>query len=153
MNFKSVCDYIKSLSTCVHVNTTKYLPCNKLVDTRGTDAQYNRCVHKIVHKIFGRFEEKYYLCIRNQIIHNMTQLTVRDFRSQMATSLDRVDAGEHVFIRRKNQLYAIVPVEDDDLTVTPELAAKIEKARQEYREGKAVSLKTHEDIDSYFESM
>lgn len=110
-------------------------------------------VHKIVHKMFGRFKEKNYLCVRNQIINNMTQLTVRDFRSQMATSLDRVDAGEHVFIRRKNQLYAIVPVADDDLTVTPELAAKIEKARQEYREGKAISLKTHEDVDKYFESM
>ena len=80
-------------------------------------------------------------------------MTVRDFRSQMASSLDRVDAGEHVCIRRKNQLYAIVPVDDDDLTVTPELAAKIEKARQEYREGKAISLKTHEDVDRYFESM
>lgn len=83
----------------------------------------------------------------------MTQLTVRDFRSQMATSLDRVDAGEHVFIRRKNQLYAIVPVDDNDLAITPELAAKIEKARQEYREGQTISLKTHEDVDRYFESM
>jgi antitoxin (DNA-binding transcriptional repressor) of toxin-antitoxin stability system len=83
----------------------------------------------------------------------MTHLTVRDFRSQMARSFDRVDAGEHVFIRRKNQLYTIVPVSEDDLTITPELAAKIEKARQEYREGKTISLKTHEDIDRYFESM
>ena len=66
----------------------------------------------------------------------MTQLTVRDFRSQMARSFDRVDAGERVFIRRKNQLYTIVPVSEDDLTITPELAAKIEKARQEYHEGK-----------------
>ena len=41
----------------------------------------------------------------------------------------------------------------DNLTVTPELAAKIEKARQNYREGKAISLKTHETVDSYFESM
>ena len=83
----------------------------------------------------------------------MTQLTIRDFRSQMASSFDRVDAGEHVFIRRKNQLYTIVPVSEDDLTITPELAAKIEKARQEYREGKTISLKTHEDVDKYFESM
>ena len=71
----------------------------------------------------------------------------------MASSFDRVDAGEHVFIRRKNHLYTILPVSQDDLTITPELAAKIEKARQEYREGKVVSLKTHEDIDRYFESM
>jgi antitoxin (DNA-binding transcriptional repressor) of toxin-antitoxin stability system len=83
----------------------------------------------------------------------MTHLTIKDFRNQMASSFDRVDAGEHVFIRRKNQLYTIVPVSEDDLTITPELAAKIEKARQEYREGKTISLKTREDVDRYFESM
>ena len=83
----------------------------------------------------------------------MTQLTVRDFRSQMATSLDRVDAGEHVFIRRKNQLYTIIPVHDDELTITSELATKIEKARQEFRDGKTISLKSHEDVDRYFEEM
>ena len=83
----------------------------------------------------------------------MTHLTVKDFRNQMASSFDRVDAGEHVFIRRKNQLYTIVPVSEDDLTITPELAAKIEKARQEYREGKTISLKTREDVERYFASM
>jgi len=39
------------------------------------------------------------------------------------------------------------------VTVTPELEAKIKKARQEYREGKDISLKTHEEVDRYFESM
>ena len=33
------------------------------------------------------------------------------------------------------------------------LAAKIEKARKEFKEGKGTSLKTHEDIDKYFESL
>lgn len=83
----------------------------------------------------------------------MTQLTIRDFRSQMASSFDRVDAGEQVFIRRKNQLYTIVPVQEDELTVTPELADKIEKARREFREKKTISLESHEDVDRYFESM
>ena len=71
----------------------------------------------------------------------------------MATSFDRVDAGEHVFIRRNNQLYTIIPVQDNDITITPELASKIEKARQEFREGKTISLKSHKDVDQYFESM
>ena len=83
----------------------------------------------------------------------MTQLSVRDFRSQMAHSFDRVDAGEQVFIRRKNQLYTIIPVHDDELTITSELATKIEKARQEFRDGKTISLKSHEDVDRYFEEM
>lgn len=71
----------------------------------------------------------------------------------MANSFDRVDAGEYVFVSRRNQLYAIVPVQKEELAITPELAKKIEKARQEFRGGNTISLKTHEDIDRYFESM
>jgi hypothetical protein len=50
-------------------------------------------------------------------------------------------------------MYAIIPIEDDDLTITPAMAAKIENARKEYKKGKGVSLKSHEDIDKYFESL
>ena len=70
----------------------------------------------------------------------MTALSVRDFRSQMAHSFNRVDAGEKVFIRRKNQLYTIVPIEDADRSTTVHLAAKIEKARKEYREGNTLKF-------------
>ena len=34
-----------------------------------------------------------------------------------------------------------------------QLLDEIEKARKEYKEGKGVSLKSHEDIDRYFESL
>jgi hypothetical protein len=68
----------------------------------------------------------------------MTALTMRDFRSNLANSFDRVDGGEHVYIRRNRKLYTLVSVEDDDLEITPALAAKIEKARQEHREGKTL---------------
>jgi hypothetical protein len=34
-----------------------------------------------------------------------------------------------------------------------QLLDEIEKARQEYKERKGVSLKSHEDIDRYFESL
>ena len=34
-----------------------------------------------------------------------------------------------------------------------QLLDEIEKARKEDKEGKGVSLKTHEDIDKYFESL
>lgn len=70
----------------------------------------------------------------------MTALSIRDFRSKMAHSFNRVDAGEKVFIRRKNQLYTIVPIEDADLSATAHLTAKIEKARKEYREGSTLKF-------------
>lgn len=90
---------------------------------------------------------------RTKLLFIMASLTMRDFRSNMATSFDRVDRGERVYIRRNSKLYTIVPVEEDDLEITPALAAKIEKARQEFREDKTVRLQSHEDIDRYFESM
>jgi len=65
----------------------------------------------------------------------MTTLTIRDFRSNLAASLDRVDKGEQVLVRRGNKTYTIIVVNDGELEVTPQLAAKIEKARQEYRAG------------------
>ena len=65
----------------------------------------------------------------------MTTLTIRDFRSNLAASLDRVDQGEQVLVRRGSKTYTIIVVEDGELEITPQLAAKIEKARQEYRDG------------------
>ena len=72
----------------------------------------------------------------------MSALTMRDFRSNLATSFDRVDGGESVYIRRNSKLYTLVSVEDDDLEITPALAAKIEKARQEHREGKTLRFES-----------
>lgn len=83
----------------------------------------------------------------------MNTMTVRDFRTNLSANFDRVDAGERILVRRRNKLYTIVPVEDDDLTVTPELQAKIDKARQEYKEGKTITVRTHEELDAFFESL
>ena len=83
----------------------------------------------------------------------MTTLTVRDFRSQMATSFDRVDAGEKVVIRRRNRLYTIAPVENDDTEISPALAEKIEKARQEHREGKTLRFESAEAARKWFDSL
>lgn len=72
----------------------------------------------------------------------METLTMRDFRSNLATSFNRVDGGERIYIRRNHKLYTIVSVEDDDLEMTPALAAKIEQARQEHREGKTLKFES-----------
>lgn len=83
----------------------------------------------------------------------MNIMTIRDFRTNLFSNFDRVDAGERILIRRRNKIYTIVPVEENDLTITPELQAKIDKARQEYKEGKTTSVRTHEELDAFFESL
>ena len=99
-------------------------------------------VHIFVH-IFGAFNKMHYFCrLKNASIisakhDNMTTLSIRDFRSNLSASLDRVDQGETVLLRRRNKTYTIVVVEDSDLSISPQLAAKIEKARQEHADGSA----------------
>lgn len=37
--------------------------------------------------------------------------------------------------------------------ITPALQARLDKAREEIRNGQCVTLKTHEDVDKYFASL
>jgi antitoxin (DNA-binding transcriptional repressor) of toxin-antitoxin stability system len=83
----------------------------------------------------------------------MNTMTVSGFRRNMAAAFNKAAEGENVMVRRGTQVFAIVPVSDDELTITPELQAKIDKARAEIKAGKCVTLKSHEDIDKYFDSL
>lgn len=80
-------------------------------------------------------------------------MTVSGFRRNMAAAFNKAAEGENVMVRRGTQVFAIVPVSDDELTITPELQEKIDKARAEIKSGKCVTLKSHEDIDRYFDSL
>ena len=105
---------------------------------------------------FGGFIGISYLCpwIIKRNIMAVLNFTSREFRSRQAHVFDLADKGEKVIIRRnKKQAYTLVPVEDDDLTFTPELQAKIEKARAEIKEGKCITLRSREDIEAYFDSL
>ena len=80
--------------------------------------------------------------------------TSREFRSKLALVFDLADQGEKIIIRRsKKQAYTLVPIEDDDLIITPELQERIEKARAEIKAGNCVTLKSHADLDAYFDSL
>lgn len=67
--------------------------------------------------------------------------TSREFRSQQAHVFDLADKGEKIIIRRnRKQAYILVPIADEDLTITPELQARIDKAREEIKAGNCVTL-------------
>lgn len=83
----------------------------------------------------------------------MNTMTVSGFRKNMAAAFNKAAEGEDVMVRRGTQIFAIVPVKEKELTITPELKAKIDKAREEYKRGETITLRTHEDIDRYFESL
>ena len=103
--------------------------------------------------MFGGFRKSCYLRNRKFISINVMALSIRDFRSRMAASFDNVDAGERVIIRRKHRLYAIVPVEDDEQTISPELQAKIEKGRKEYLRGETLHFETKDEMNKWLASL
>ncbi|KAB6376888.1 hypothetical protein GA150_29990, partial [Bacteroides xylanisolvens] len=76
----------------------------------------------------------------------MEALSVREYRNNLAASFTKADNGEQVLIRRKNEIYALVKVGREDLMITPEPQARIDKAREEIKSGKCVTLKSSEDI-------
>ncbi|WP_336525958.1 hypothetical protein [Bacteroides acidifaciens] len=83
----------------------------------------------------------------------MEALSVRDYRNNLAASFDRADKGERVLIRRKNQIYALMSVGREDLTITPELQARIDEAEKNCRDGRCVICSTPDELDRYLDSL
>jgi len=86
-------------------------------------------------------------------INIMETLSVRDYRNNLAASFDRADKGETVLIRRRNQIYTLTNIGKEDLMITPELQARIEEARKNYREGRYESCRTKEELESFLDSI
>lgn len=89
----------------------------------------------------------------------METITSNEFCNRLAATFKKVDEGETVMISHGRRRYKLMPeveekeCDDEPLVMTPELQAQIDKVRQEYREGKYVSCRTHEEITAYLNSL
>lgn len=83
----------------------------------------------------------------------METMTVSNFRRNMATALDKVAEGGKIIIRRGAQAFAIIPIEDDELTISPKLQEKIDKARDEYRNGGTLHFDSKQAMHKWLESL
>ena len=82
----------------------------------------------------------------------MNTLTMSDFKKNISTSLNRVDAGEFVCFRRGNQLYAVVPVSAEN-AISPQLEKVIDQGRQDYEAGRCVECNGHEELAAFLDSL
>ncbi|MBD5357886.1 MAG: hypothetical protein HDR88_12910 [Bacteroides sp.] len=64
----------------------------------------------------------------------MEALSVSDYRNNLAASFHKAANGEPVLIRRKNKLYTLTSVGNDNILLTPEHHKCIEEAEQSYSE-------------------
>ena len=81
-------------------------------------------------------------------------LTAQEFTSYSDKAFNMADKGSKVIIGSdRRQPYLLVLFTETLSDITPELQAKIDRAREEYRLGKCIKLTTHEEIDRYFDSL
>ena len=83
----------------------------------------------------------------------MEALSVKDYRNNLAASFTRADNGEGVYIRRKNRIYALVSIGNEDLLMTPELQTRIDEARKAYQEGHCVACHNKEELHAFLDSL
>lgn len=80
----------------------------------------------------------------------METMTVKAFRSNMAEAFNRAAAGEKVTVRRRNQLYTIIPIEKEYPALTEEQEMLLQEAEAEYKRGECIKCDTLEELDAYF---
>lgn len=55
----------------------------------------------------------------------MEALSVREYRNNLAASFTKADKGEQVLIRRKNEIYALVKIGKENVTLTQDMQQRI----------------------------
>jgi antitoxin (DNA-binding transcriptional repressor) of toxin-antitoxin stability system len=120
------------------------------VHTKSICSSFNKKFSSIYLAVY--YFKNIYLQV-NKILLDMEALSVKDYRNKLAASFARADNGEDVFIRRKNQIYALINVGKEELIITPELQKRIDEARKAYRDGKCVSCRTKEELHSFLDSL
>lgn len=80
-------------------------------------------------------------------------VSVRDFRNKMADFLNRVDNNEKVIIRRRNKLYSIIEIKEDNILIPPSLQISIDEARKELKEGKTVHFNSASEAQNWMDSL
>lgn len=84
----------------------------------------------------------------------VVNFTTQEFTSRSDQAFDLADKGEKVIIRRgRRRAYRLIPFTEEPSDITPELQAKIDRAREEYRSGETLHFESKEEIDRYFDSL
>ena len=82
------------------------------------------------------------------------EISARQFRDRQKSIFEIADTGKQIVIKRgRKQSYILTPVYENDFVVTSELLAKIEKARQQMKEGKYTECKTYEETLKHLETL
>ncbi len=80
--------------------------------------------------------------------------TTQEFTTRSDQAFDLADKGEKVIIRRgRRRAYRLIPFTEEPSDITPELQAKIDQARKEYRRGETLHFENAKEMHRYFDSL
>lgn len=82
----------------------------------------------------------------------MTVVSARDFRANQSKYIGMAFDGEEVFLTSRIGRVKLAPQYDDNV-ITPKLQKKIDAARKAFREGKCITIRTHEEMDEFLNSL
>lgn len=76
-------------------------------------------------------------------------INTKEFRANQKKYFD-LAIKEDVIIRRgRKQAFVLVPLDGDEYTITPELQARIDKARKQYEKGDFVRCSTKDELRAH----
>ena len=80
--------------------------------------------------------------------------TTQEFTSRLDQVFDLADNGEKVIIRRgRRRAYRLIPFTEESSGITPELQAKIDRAREEYRRGETLHFESKEEMHAWLDAL
>ncbi len=83
----------------------------------------------------------------------MMIISPSEFRANQRKYFD-LACTERIIIRRgNNQSFALVPTHDEEFSLNPRLAAKLDSVRAEIKAGKCTVHQSHAEIDDFFASL
>lgn len=77
----------------------------------------------------------------------MLVISAREFRNKQKSYLDKIDEGVELVLKSKSKSYKILPIiQNDTLMSKEEFFEKLNRAEQDYVEGRYRVLETKDDI-------
>ena len=83
----------------------------------------------------------------------MMIISPSEFRASQRKYFDLAYTERITICRGNNQSFALVPTHDEDFSLSPRLAAKLDSVRAEVEAGKCTVHQSHDEIDEFFASL
>ncbi len=80
-------------------------------------------------------------------------ITAREFRANQKKYLDLAATEKVVILRNNSPSIQLVPMLDDETTISAALLAKIEKSRKDIKEGKGKTCRSVDELNAYLEKL